>query len=311
MLIVLSCAEGVGKKQLAKAIINQLNSFEHDGYTIDYNHAFNGDLESIKINDKLFTDLGGVLDEDDEYKDILEYAKQEYQPLFLDKVTSWHTFNAHVDIDHHFGLTPIHKAFNETDMLHSVDVIDMYNKRPFDNLVVSGVFSKYYLDYIKANIGDDVVFYNITRNPSVSYLMDYKEEEFYNSGTKPDLNSAVNKQKFAETLLATAKLIEVDYVNTIKFEDIIANGLTIEGTNIDLWPGYEAYNDYITKYEKDNHKEQDLTEANNKLINFDPLWWDPEMDAFINEMKTLVPNVFDMYPDYEPLDYVDIVSPGS
>jgi len=333
MLIVLTGSEGIGKRQLARAIISQFTDFQIDGFTIKFMHDLSGNvITSIYNDDELLLAQGEgspEVGENHEYYDILVKANEIYFDSFLDNVKVHHMFNTHVDIDYDLNLIDEHNEFNDSDMLHSVDVVELYNNKTTSNLVISGLFSKYYFDMLRTELGDDnVKVINITRNPSVSYLLDYKEGEFYNGDTKPDLNEDVNKQKFMESLICTGKLADASYVTNIKFEDILVNGLTIMGKEIELPPGYAAYNTYITIYENENHTVQDLTEVNSKMVEFDPAWWDsswadpyldPTEDHGEHEareeytvlIKKAVPDIFDLYNDYSPLDYDTIVSSRS
>ena len=290
MLIILTGAEGIGRRQIARSILAELNTFEWNGFDLkfDYDSAGNRIVTFTKGDYTApfseFTDV--VSDEDlpDDFLDIVtvdgtKEADRIWEEIFLSKVTVWHTYDAHLDLDYDLGATT---ELEVTDMLHDVDVVNMYNTKPAEiqNLVVSGSFSKYYLDHLREQLGEsNVVVYNIIRNPSVSFLLDQKDDEFYISDTKPDLTREVNDIKFIESTLGSVILKDVDYVNTIRFEDIMqSQSITINGTTVGLASSYSAYNNYITNYEKNNHIETDLTDINSKLTNFNILDWHNESD---------------------------------
>lgn len=312
MLILLTGAEGIGKKHIARAIVNQLNTFQYNNKTVEFRHAFDGNVQYV-IDGNDYTNLDEI---NPLISDVITWASQTYEDVFLDYIKACRCFDTHVDLDFDMGLTTEAAPLTgDGSMLHNVDVLNIYANKPaiLNTAVVYGSFSKPYLQMLKNELGEDIKIINITRNPSASWLFNYKPDDFYDSPTKPDLNADVDKQKFIDSTIITGLNSSLDFVETIKFENIINDGLYIDGTKITLGKGYRPHNEYISKYEYDNHTQQDLTEVNTAMSTFNPLWFIPTLntvveDSYINTGKAIVPNIFNLYPDYEPLSYAQITT---
>lgn len=315
MLILITGAEGIGKKHLGRFIVNGLNTFSHDGHSINFKQAHDG--STITEIDGVV--LGEDLDDDTIFTTI-QWADIFYNKVLNDYGTLCHKFDIHHDEYFDIGINAEHKLYAYDDqLLHSADVLETYRDKPeaLDTVVVTGTFSSHYIQMLKDVLKDDFKAYNIIRNPSVSYLLNTKTEETLGDLVYSDLNIDVDFTKYDSSTMIAGALSSMDIVTNIEFEDIIKTGLVINGVDIELPPGYKAFNDHITVYEKEHHVKDDLTEANNALTVYDPLWWDNYVRnepiskdelALLDEIKKAAPNIFDLYPDYAALTYEEITS---
>jgi len=123
------------------------------------------------------------------------------------------------------------------------------------NAVISGSYSKAYIDAISAEYDGDVKIINITRNPSVSFVMtddDYESLDY----------SLINN---------------TDLLNehTIKFEDILSNGsFEFEGNIIPVGE-FENYNDIISVFESKQTLNDEGLDTFNTTDVFEALGYEP------------------------------------
>jgi hypothetical protein len=324
MLLLITGSEAVGKRYLAKAIVNQLNTFTYGGHTVEFKTKLDGNNETF-IDNVSSSEFSGDID-------VVIWANELYERLFITYLGRCHLYDEHSDEYYDIGVNSDHipytgstgdvlkygyPYFEKEDSYH--DVLKTYIERPSElvNLVFSGEFSSHYIQMLKDVLKDDFKAYNIIRNPSVSYLLNTKTEETLGDLVYSDLNIDVDFTKYDSSTMIAGALSSMDIVTNIEFEDIIKTGLVINGVDIELPPGYKAFNDHITVYEKEHHVKDDLTEANNALTVYDPLWWDNYVRnepiskdelALLDEIKKAAPNIFDLYPDYAALTYEEITS---
>lgn len=147
-------------------------------------------------------------------------------------------------------------------------IIDAYNNKNFEHLVMVGTFAKEILQRLRTNYGEELKVINIIRNPSAAYYFNnsafFAEKGEYATGVNEEYGiGPVTRSETMMSLrylnpefincMASAVLIkDLDYVETIKFEDIIENGgLTFNGEFISMdW--YTKFNSHIDQYEIDN-----------------------------------------------------------
>jgi len=316
MLILLTGSEAIGKKHLARFIVNELNTFNYNGHSINFKQELNGntitEIDGVVLGEEL---------DDDGLSVTITWAAEFYNDVFNGYGTLCHKFDVHGDEYFDIGVNKDHIPMEGVgNLLHTCDVLETYRDKPagLDTVVVSGTFSSHYIQMLKDELKDDFIAYNIVRNPSTALLLNKKCDEFFESDTKPDSTITIDFGKLDSTTMITGALTSrTDLCETIKFEDIIKTGLVINGTKINLGEGYVAFNDYITVWEMNNHFEQDLTDGNNAFVNYDPLWFDgdtdgalitPEEVALINDVKLAVPDMFKLYEgcNYGPLTYEEI-----
>jgi len=300
MLIVLSGSESIHKRFLQRKITAALNTFTVDGYTVDFNSypfkVLNSDGEvvmqagskSSPLNsygeviqlteeqeaaiegsdygagiDTLISELDG--------EETLDKILQLEQDLFITK-EAWfkndlssegYDFSIIEDLESDYT-----DAYNR--------LITNYNNKTIDNYVVCGIFGKHTIEQLRTDLGaENVHVVNIIRNPSVSWFMHQKTDAFYALPSEAELGGrSGDTEKFVQSQLSCIALKSLDYVQTVKFEDIIQTGLTVLGQQVTLPVGYESYNNKITQFENDVIVPQGLatadtiTDINTKLSNF-------------------------------------------
>ena len=191
------------------------------------------------------------------------------------------------------------------------NLIENYNNRVYENHVVTGAFGKYILDKLRSDLGEDnVKVINITRNPSVAKLLHEKPEGYYDLAKNPHLDVYMDEAKLKDSLLNNTILTKLNYVQTIKFEDVLVTGyFELLGKKVYLPRPYVNFNNLITTYEKENlislnlSSQGTITEFNNYLTKFDSDFW--EIDSPISSLYPS--NVFQEL-NYSPLTYDEIVS---
>jgi hypothetical protein len=349
MLVILSGLETIHKKFLARKIIAALNTFTVDGYTVDFN------IEPFKVTDangkivycmahgeqpmtnELLLDLDndGVIDP--EGTATFDKIVQMNDDLFLTGGRVNHFNGVFLDLAYDYGITEINDYSIDNMLIHPHtynDVLENYKNRIADTHVITGIFSKVFIDSIRADLGaENVTVLNIIRNPSTCVLLNPKNDEYYEDPTKERTLDS-DHVKLMRSLENAIILSEVDYITTIRFEDIITAGkFTVNGIEVSLPSGYENYNGILTQYEKENIiplnlvSEQQLEEQNailhDQITNYYlPVLNDEDLN-FLNNLKTipfqslaeLHANLLAKSPrnifarlGYEPLSYDDIVS---
>jgi hypothetical protein len=351
MLVILSGVETIHKKFLARKILAKLNTFIVDGYTVDFSFEpfrvtdANGKVvysmahgEQPMTNELLLDlDNDGVIDP--EGTATFDKIVQMNDDLFLTGGKENHFTSVFVDIAHDLGLTDTidyNIDVSDTVLLHPHsynDVLENYKNRIGTTHVITGIFSKAFIDSIKLELGaENVTVINIIRNPSTCILLNPKDDEYYANPNKERTRESDDNKLFRSIINATI-LSKVDYVTTIKFEDMLETGkFTVNNVDIGLPEGYTPFNNWLTTWENNNIiplnliSETDLNKLNATLQNWAtqtsvsvdesalntinklraiPLQSVTEMQVFI--LANFPENVFDIL-DYDLLDYEDIVS---
>jgi hypothetical protein len=271
MLVILSGVETIHKKFFARKIGAALNTFTVDGYTVDFS------LEPFKVTDatgkvvycmehgdqpmtnELLVDLDndGVIDPEGNatFDKILELNDS----LFLTGARNNHFSNFFIDLAHDFGLTDTIDYGSNTPKIpllhpHSyADVLANYENRLGDVHVITGIFSKSFIDSVRNDIGaENVTVINIVRNPSTCILLNRKDDEYYANPEKnrtPELDA----RKLVYSIANAAVLAQFDDITTIRFEDIITAGkFTVNGVEVGVPAGYDNFNGLLTRWEHEN-----------------------------------------------------------
>lgn len=145
-----------------------------------------------------------------------------------------------------------------------LELLTSYKNRKQDALVITGSFSKLFVEKIKLDLGDDSVFVNITRHPSVTYVVDAGQPDEYGP-YDTDLNVPMLKRRNISSFLNSVTLKKLDDVISVKFEDIITSGyLSINGADINISDDYKNYNGLLTQIETITPV---VTQANVDLFN--------------------------------------------
>lgn len=273
MLIVLSGIETIHKKFFAREIIAALNTFEYEGYTV----KFGGTNIKISKNGKLLYQMA-----DAEYPDgvntllinkedgssneagkaIVDAVYELYTQIFNEGVRNNHFHHVLSDPDYDFGLIPTTDILDtdapNKEYVHPhkyADLIQNYQNRTFENFVVTGVFSKAFIDKVKEDLGsENVLVLNILRNPSTAFLLNEKEPEYYTL-KKPYLSRSpdMDFRKLETSLLNAVILKDVPGVINLKFEDILRDGkFTVMDTEVPIPPNYNPANEWVTWWEEEN-----------------------------------------------------------
>ena len=128
-------------------------------------------------------------------------------------------------------------------------LLTSYKNRENDNVIITGSFSKLFVEKIKADLGNNSTFINIIRHPSVTYVVDAGQLDEYGP-YDTDLNVPMLKRRNISSFLNSVTLKKLNDVVSIKFEDMITTGcLTINGVNVDISNDYKNYNGLLTQLE--------------------------------------------------------------
>jgi|APGre2960657404_1045060.scaffolds.fasta_scaffold00416_8 hypothetical protein len=301
MLIILSGSETIHKKFFAKNIVSALNTFTVDGFTVDFtknpfevydssnnlvwkpNSTITGILnnEDGSLNHEMSKTLDKIIDLGES---ILSLNKNNhFSDIFASPLADYGLISG----DELFQSNREDKGYMQTHTYQSI--LDMYSSRPFENIVISGIFSKTFIERIKVDLGaENVTVLNIIRNPAVCFLLNEKDNEYYTE--KAPWSTFYDYVKLQYSTVTGTILKNMSGVITIKFEDIIRDGyFTLNNININIPDNHESYNGIITKWEKDNiiplnNVTREQFDANNDFyLNFELLANFEKQDPIIDE----------------------------
>lgn len=203
----------------------------------------NVQLNNIKINN-----VNGTADEF--WKTQLEISnsnhyKMQFRNIFYD-----------------YGAIP-DKVFKEGGDYQKL--LNTYSNRTYNNMIITGSFSKLFVEKITDDLKTESAFINITRHPSVAYVIDAGQPDPHGP-YDTDLNVPMLKRRNISSFLNSVSLKNIDNVNTVKFEDILTTGkITINNLDIILSNDYKNYNDMLTQeeYKKPIVDNKELLQFNN------------------------------------------------
>jgi hypothetical protein len=291
MLILLNAPAATRKKLIAKKIFEKLNNI--DNIEIE---GYYGDLtEEIKIYDKNKKLVYQVTDNgaDEGVTDLIQTEKGD---LIYDKFIEFKK-----DIDEYLndlvnlnsGGPPEIFDFFESGILDDLnceiisdtkfccnDIIEKYGKYKFEHIIVpSAFFSKSVIQELKFKLRDDLHVINLTRNPSVVFMMNtgYPLTENVDGINNKQNHTDINLEKFSSfkfldeetftSLLCSCFLSKIDFVQQEKFEDYLKNEkITIRGIDISLPEPLKKYNQYLTRYERVETLKKMKHILNNKMM---------------------------------------------
>jgi hypothetical protein len=187
-------------------------------------------------------------------QDTQNKIKQLSQQILDDEINN-SFMNIFQDVEYDYGLTDT-LEFNArwgSDLARNVNyqtIIDNYNNKAYDTLVITGTFSKGIIDKLQADLGaDNVVTLNISRNPSVAFMLNKKSDQWYQDNNRYTYSWDV--MKLEGSLFNCINLKRFSNINTIKFEDMLELGyFNIGDVIIPLPAEFVKYNQYLTVYEK-------------------------------------------------------------
>jgi hypothetical protein len=181
-------------------------------------------------------------------------------------------------------------------------LLNSYYNRTHDNMIITGSFSKLLVEKITDDLKTESTFINITRHPSVSYVIDAGQPDPYGP-YDTDLNVPMLKRRNISSFLNSVSLKNIDIVNTVKFEDMLTSGkLTISNTDIILSNDYKNYNSVLTneEYKKPVVNDKELLQFNNTF---------QHLNSSIKVSAYDVPNkIFEQLPEdvFSVLDYIPL-----
>jgi hypothetical protein len=128
-------------------------------------------------------------------------------------------------------------------------LLNSYKNRKIDTVIITGSFSKLFVEKIKLDLGNNSIFINITRHPSVTYVVDAGQLDEHGP-YDTDLKVPMLKRRNISSFLNSVTLKKLNDVVSIKFEDMITAGwLTINGTRVNISNDYKNYNGLLTQLE--------------------------------------------------------------
>jgi len=206
------------------------------------------------------------------------------------------------------------------------DILDVYNARNIDNFVVVGAFAKVIIEELKSALGDDLHVINFVRNPSTMYLFntDYESRGHELDDIIP--YCGLNNQdliacrylntEICSAIFSSIAVGSLEYVQQVKFEDVLANEQFNIGDATVTLEIFNAYNAYVDQYEIDNvipymqtdgqltAKQEDLPLFNSIVSDMNTNITHETNNQFKDEIDT---NYFNTL-GYTPLDYSTIIS---
>jgi len=315
MLVILNGVETVHKKWFAGRLVAALNTFEVDGYTVDFNK------QPFEIFDSSGTLVYGsgvnslLLNQEDGSRNdaghaVLDKVIQLEDEHFLSGSRENHYSVMYVDLDYDFGITTT-LNFPPYSLLNNPNVIERYNARTVENFVISGTFSRGFIEQMITQLGrENVKIINIVRNPSVARLMHEKPPEYYIKNST--YTEEHDTQKLHKSIITSAFLVQFEDVVTVKFEDILRDGyFTFDGKQIMLPSTHLPYNNWITQFEASEVvalRNEHIDSCLEELDAFNEMFLDVEKASGDAHYKDC--NIFAMM-GYEPLEFSNITLPNA
>ena len=304
MLIVVNGPETIKSRHLARQIYNTING--RDSITVgEFTVDATGSVAIVYNSDNEI-----VYDENSESSEAIADVFDEIQALLnndpipsifhnREKLTS---FQDDIDVNFEKGLLKIRELsrigydfpYPDDDFAENQELADSvkdaiitaYNNKVSNHIVISGAFSKYYIDQIRTALGaSEVEIINITRNPSVSYAVHFSQP--YPTTFTPDTtvqfqrsfdnsNSIYYEEEYVESFFNSQinciTLKDLDYVTTYKFEDLLVSGsITVNGTAVDISSIYPSTNNIITDNENVSVTADQVSSANNFFSSYTSL----------------------------------------
>jgi hypothetical protein len=191
------------------------------------------------------------------------------------------------------------------------DFLSQYHSRPYPILVISGSFSKTFVNMITRDI-DKVYTFNITRNPSAIYTVDSATQDTAPYNTTAGVR--LLKQRNESSLVQSVILKQMPTVQTVKFENILETGtIQIGDQTIDL-SYYRSYNNILTQDEYHNLMPKcslsplDVDQFNYLADNFKRVLPNNRSDI-PQEIAEQLPSSLFKELDYQPLSLQEITCP--
>lgn len=283
MLVLLSGVISTGKHLITRQLIDAHNTFGDANFSLDLSRLDPGavkDAEGSKSTIQTVTADSSITDYNAGSDALANLIQIEYDYLQYEVASRLgHQFSspgydattARLTLPEGKTATvPWRDAINEYDGITSdvtiESVVNDYNSSSIRPYVLNGIFGKPFIDEMKSQLGtENVLVYNILRNPSVVFALTSNER------TDADVGSR-EQERLYTSLLQAALIKDVEGVVNIKFEDIIANQEFIyDGSNVGVYSGWGIDNGLLTTYERENVipsipvTEEELSSFNNSI----------------------------------------------
>jgi hypothetical protein len=258
MLIILNGIETINRNFFATQVIGSLNTFNIDGYKVEFS-MLDFTITDLSTNQIVYAPKseahGAWLANNTlTFTSILNLK----QSVFIEGLTNNNFRNIFVDLESDYGIneSPLFSNLGEESLTqpHTYqDVISNYTNCSFENFVITGSFSKVFVDKIRNDLGtNNVRVYNIVRHPSAAYLINEKDSSYYTAHSGL-LTAEMDFDKLKNSIINCVSLMRDPSIITLRFEDIIKNGtFTVEGKKISAPEGYTMYNQWLTDWEFEN-----------------------------------------------------------
>lgn len=322
MVILLSGVESVNKKLISRQITAKLNKFTVDEYELDFTMD---DPFGIKDKDGNYISTKNFLLADKGNKEILVKMEKLEEKLREQEMKN-HLFGQYEANEYELGVIINPRYYTDTRdfsfMHYNITMKNLINNAKNskqDYFVITGSISKTFMNEFKKEFGEEnVLCYNIIRNPSSCFLLNYKDDEYYEKNTA--YHKMYDFDKLADSLINAYLLQQDENVITIRFEDMIKDGIIIDDINCGLYIDFNNKNKWLTEYEFGRLNENliitedELTSFNNRFSN---LKYIDLVDKFdknfltkeeLRKIEALpITNIFERL-GYEPLTIKEITS---
>lgn len=253
MLIILNGVETIHESSLARRITETLNTFTCGEYTVDMSEPL---ARFIDVDGNVVFTEGDanpvppptpemVQGLNDIQTELLEISKRSHFNTIFEDVLYDYGLYPTTDICTYTAEEPCHPYSYAT-------VLADYKARKYEYYVVSGVFSYEVVKKFRKSLGvSNVVVLNVIRNPSLCFLLNKKDEDYY-SPLDPNKTPMpiIGKFKLEKSLLNACILYSRSEPITVRFEDMIRDGgFELLGKFVKLPIGYENYNGILTQHE--------------------------------------------------------------
>lgn len=308
MLIVITGSATIHKQGIAYEIsraFNNYDRYEIDGYFVDYTkdsievYNANGELvckpasDDVEGVDKLMTEtpLGPEI-----AKKIFDFKDQ----IVLESIKTNHYHESYNDLAHDIGTTTEVQFEPEANY---EEFLTNYNNRVIDTQVITGLFSKSFINKVRADIGDsNVHVVVVNRNPSAAYVLDKSAQE---NGIYFDPQDFIGQVYYESVLnMLVLKDLTGPNVQHVNFETLLLqDSIEIAGKHVNFG-SFENYNGTVSQYENTELKNTPEVEARAaRLETFNSIF--SQLRTYTKEPWMPGENVFEEL-GYAPLTYGEI-----
>lgn len=269
MLIILNGPITTSKPTIGRELVVAFNTFTIDGYKIDLSlrqvnifdpsgkHVYSSTETNGPILELLHNNDGSRRDAGIE---LLEKA-MELRAKIDEDLKDGHYYNIFADEQYDWGLTLVINAPMDgegTDYSYKwayqyTDVLSKYENRTYDTQVIAGSFSRYFVECIRRDLGEEnVAVLNVTRNPSSTYVVNERTDEDLAMTPAGPTERGRQRRRLVRSLASTVILKTTPGVQSVKYEDILKNSeFEFNGRSIQCPPETTETNGIVTARERD------------------------------------------------------------